>query len=256
VIECRLGAARVVWTDRHGGVSAGSYGTANLSAAGADSPAAVAENRQRLADRLDLGEPGGWWWLRQVHGASVVVADRPPPGVPPTADAAVTARTGLPLVVLTADCAPVALACDDAVGVVHAGWSGLLAGVVEAAVDSLRRVGRGEVRAALGPCIRPARYEFGRADLRRVIDRYGPEVEARTDEDRPALDVPTAVRAALARVGVGLDDVAVCTAACPDYFSHRRDGETGRQALVAVLEPAGPERPGAKREEKRQERRA
>ena len=140
---------------------------------------------------------------------------------------------------LTADCAPIALCAANAVGVVHAGWPGLLAGVVGAGVDALRAVApAAEVRAVLGPCVHPARYEFGAADLAKLVDRFGPGVAARTDEGRPALDIPAAVRVALAEAGVtDLVDVDVCTSASPDHFSHRRDGPTGRQALVAVIEP-------------------
>jgi len=148
----------------------------------------------------------------------------------------VTTTTRLPLVVLTADCAPIALVTDDAVAAVHAGWQGLLAGVVESAVARLRELGRGSVRAALGPCIRPARYEFGAADLERVAARFGNGVRATTDAGKPALDIPAAVRIALARAGVDdLYDCGVCTSASPDHFSHRRDGQTGRQGLVAFL---------------------
>ena len=94
------------------------------------------------------------------------------------------------------------------------------------------------MRAALGPCIHPARYEFGTDDLQRVVARLGASVESRTDDGRPALDVPAGVRAALASVGVDeLDDVDVCTSSSPDHFSYRRDGPTGRQALVAWIEP-------------------
>lgn len=185
---------------------------------------------------LHLDDPRGWCWLRQVHGSTVLDADAPPDGEDRPADAAVTRTPGRPLTVLTADCAPIVLACDDALAVAHAGWTGLLAGVVEAAVTRLRAVGRGPVRAALGPCIHPARYEFGADDLARVVDAYGPTVAGTTDAGRPALDLPAGVRAALARVEVtDLEDVDVCTAASPDHFSYRRDGETGRQALVAVL---------------------
>jgi polyphenol oxidase len=172
-----------------------------------------------------------------VHGADVVHAVGAPPLAPPTADAAVTTQRGLPLVVQTADCAPVVLASDDALAVAHAGWPGLLTGVLEAAVTRLRSIGHGEIRAALGPCVHPDHYEFGRADLDRLVDRLGSVVEGVTAAGRPALDVPAAVRAALGRVGVvALDDVDVCTAASRDHFSYRRDGVTGRQALVAVLD--------------------
>jgi hypothetical protein len=198
-----------------------------------------------LAERLGLGDPGAWCWLRQVHGATVVAGEDHAREQdlagrkdiePPEADAAVSATPGLPLVVLTADCAPVALACDDAVGVAHAGWPGLLGGVLEAAVARLRRIGSGPVRAALGPCVHPDRYEFGRRDLDRMVEALGPTVESRTAEGTPALDVPAGVRAALGNVGVtDVHDVDVCTSASPDHFSHRRDGITGRQGLVVVL---------------------
>jgi copper oxidase (laccase) domain-containing protein len=86
--------------------------------------------------------------------------------------------------------------------------------------------------------VHPEQYEFGAADLARVVDRLGPSVASRTADGRPALDIPEAVRAALGRAGVtDCDDVGVCTAASTDHFSHRRDGTTGRQALVVVLEP-------------------
>jgi polyphenol oxidase len=196
----------------------------------------VRENRARLAATLGLGDPDRWWWLHQVHGAAVLDADEPPPAAAPPADAAVTTTAGRPLAVLTADCAPVVLASDDAVAVVHAGWVGLLTGVVAAAVDRLRARGRGPVRAAIGPCIHPDRYAFGADELGRVVAAFGPTVAARTADGGPALDLPAAVRAALAGVGVtDVHDVGVCTAASADHFSYRRDGETGRQAVVAVL---------------------
>ena len=174
--------------------------------------------------------------MRQVHGAAVHVASRPTGVEPPEADAAVTAVRGLPIAVITADCAPLALACDDAVGVVHAGHRGLELGVIEAAVAALREIGNGPVRAYLGPCIRPARYEFGEADLARLVARFGPEVAARTHDGRPALDIPTAVRIALGACAVDdFADAGVCTAASPAHYSYRRDGLTGRQATIAVL---------------------
>ena len=226
-----------MWTDRRGGVSAPPFAEANIGTSVGDDPAAVTANRRRLADRLGLGDPDAWCWLRQVHGAVVVDGGSAASADPPDADAVVSRQPGLPLVVQTADCAPIALATDDAVGVVHAGWPGLLAGVIEAAVDALRAAGTGPVRAALGPCVHPADYEFGRADLDRVVATLGRSVEARTREGAPALDLPASVRAALARMDVDeLVDVDVCTFASPDHFSYRRDGVTGRQALVAVLE--------------------
>jgi hypothetical protein len=238
VVERRVGGARIVFTDRNGGVSRAPFATRNLADHVGDDDTAVAENRRRLAGELGLLDPSGWVWLRQVHGKAVVALTGPS-GAPPEADAAVTTTRGLPLTVLTADCAPIALCTPNAVGVVHAGWPGLLAGVVEAGVDAIRRRDPGAVvRAVLGPCVHPERYEFGPADLARIVDRLGPSVASRTAGGRPALDIPEAVRVVLARAGVtDCDDVGVCTAESVDHFSYRRDGRTGRQALVVVLEP-------------------
>jgi YfiH family protein len=199
-----------------------------------------------VAQRLGL-PPGGWAWLHQVHGATVVAGEDHTSGEPPKADAAVTARSGVPLVVQSADCAPIALATDDAVAVVHAGWPGLVEGVISRAVVRLREISRGgvrggatggsDVRAALGPCVHACCYEFGRDDLDRVIAALDESVEARTSDGLLALDIPAAVRVALDRVGVTeVHDVDVCTFTSPDHFSYRRDGTTGRQALVAVLD--------------------
>lgn len=238
MIEERLGEARVLWTERSGGVSAAPYASANLATHVGDDPEAVAENRRRVARAAGLPDPAGWWFLEQVHGPGVVtVAGPPAPGSrPPRADAAVTAAAGVPLVVLTADCAPVVLADDRAVGVVHAGWRGLLAGVVEAAVAALRRTGSGPVRARVGACVRPAHYEFGPDDLAAMVERFGPTVAGRTGAGRPALDVGAAVARALAEAGV--DDVGDpgwdTVGDAGRWFSHRRDGTTGRQALIVV----------------------
>jgi YfiH family protein len=169
-----------------------------------------------------------------VHGDVVVVVDAPP-AVSPVADAAVTTTVGLPLVVLTADCAPIALVAPHAIGVVHAGWPGLEQGIIGEAVDALKARSPGPVRAVLGPCIQPEQYEFGADLLERLVERLGPEVAARTAEGAPALDIPAAVRLSLVRAGVSeLTDVGVCTSASPDHFSHRRDGVTGRQAVVVM----------------------
>ena len=146
-----------------------------------------------------------------------------------------TTEVGVPLAIMTADCAPVVLANDGAVAVAHAGHRGLAAGVLEAAVDALRAVASGDVRAFLGPCIRVECYEFGAGDLAELVEQFGPEVEGRTRNGEPAFDIAAAVRVALARVGVDdLDDCGICTADSPEYFSYRRDGVTGRQVTVAT----------------------
>ncbi len=202
-----------------------------------DDPARVAGNRVALGEALGLPPASTWCWLDQVHGSTVVVADACAGAAsPPRADAAVTAAQGLPLVVMTADCLPIALAVDDAIAVVHAGWQGLLAGVVEAAVTRLRATGTGDVRAAIGPCAGPGRYEFGRADLDRMVAAFGPTVEAVTVDGKPSLHLAEGARRALARSGVSdVWDSGICTIESSEHFSYRREHRTGRQALVAWI---------------------
>lgn len=177
-------------------------------------------------------------WLTQVHGAGVVVVNELGQGAGSEADAAVTALPGAALSVITADCAPVVLTTAHAVGAVHAGWRGLVAGVVQAAVAALQDLTDDPVTAWLGPCIRPRCYEFGGDDLDVVAARFGPGVRSTTAWGTPALDVPASVRAALGEVSVtDVRDTGVCTACSAVHHSHRVDSTSGRQAAFVWLEP-------------------
>jgi purine-nucleoside/S-methyl-5'-thioadenosine phosphorylase / adenosine deaminase len=136
-----------------------------------------------------------------------------------------------------ADCAPVALVAGEAVAAVHVGWRGLLAGVVPTAVELARRRGGGPVRAVVGPCISATHYEFGARELDQLTRRLGPTISGRTADGTAALDLRAGVRAALDDAGVAEHtDVDLCTYASDAYFSHRRDGVTGRQALIITRE--------------------
>jgi YfiH family protein len=193
-------------------------------------------------DELDAGVvarramvcPLPWTWLRQMHGDAVVVVGAPGEGAGTKADAAVTDRPGSALAVLTADCAPVALASDEGViGVAHAGWKGLLAGVLPRTVEAMRVLGATDVRAILGPCIHAECYEFGTTDLDAVARRLGDAVRGTTKAGAPALDVPAAVRGALLEADVAdVGDVDVCTACSTEHWSWRARQDTARQAVV------------------------
>jgi YfiH family protein len=227
---------RIICSDRRGGVSRPPFDSCNVGDHVGDDPDAVARNRAAIAAAAALPDPRTWVWIDQVHGRDVVEATGPSGGRNESADATVTAVPALPVAVVTADCAPVVLANDDAAGIVHAGHRGLAVGVIEAAVERLRAIGGGRVRAFLGPCIRAECYEFGPDDLAALVARFGTAVEGRTRAGRPALDLPAGVRVALAGAGVhDLDDCGVCTFDDPHAFSYRRDGTTGRQVTVAVL---------------------
>ena len=181
--------------------------------------------------------PRPWTWLHQVHGADVLTVARPGQHAGADADAAVTATPGCALAVRTADCAPVVLVGERAVGVVHAGWRGLAAGVLEAAVEALRSLDGGPVQAHLGPCIRPGCYEFDGPELDGLVDRFGAGIRGTTTWGTPALDLPQLVRAALGAAGVeALSDDAGCTACDLRWYSHRARGEVERFATVAWIE--------------------
>jgi YfiH family protein len=220
--------------------------------AAADGDFAVGQPAGTLAARREALVPLPWTWLDQVHGDRVVVVDEPGAQAGVHADAAVTARPGAALAIHTADCAPVALVADEGVvAAVHVGWRGLVAGVVERAVDAVHRAGGGRLRAVVGPCIHACCYEFGAGDLDRVADRYGDGVRATTRSGRPALDLPAAVTSALSALSAlsaqsAIPSAAVptgagCTACgTPPMFSHRARGDTARQAMVVWLEdPTG-----------------
>lgn len=203
--------------------------------------------------RRTTGRP--WTMLDEVHGTDVHEVDAAADptaagGVPawPLAgvgDVLLTGQARTPLAIWAADCAPIALfGSGGTTAVLHAGWKGLAAGVVDVALDAVERRGDTVVVAVLGPVIHPCCYEFGRADLRRVADALGvapDRLTATTAAGSTALDVPGVVHLALARRGVSLAAIGPCTGCGGALFSHRCRGDLGRHALVAWTEPAGSE---------------
>jgi YfiH family protein len=234
---------RALSTLRGGGVSGSSYATLNLGDHVGDAAAAVAENRRSL--RAAAGLPAEPTWLVQVHG--ICVRDLDALGGPGPADAAVTAQPGRVCAILTADCLPVLLAVDSGavhtgarVGAAHAGWRGLAGGVIEATVSALG-ASPGDLLAWLGPAIGPRHFEIG-AEVREALLRGDPGAEAAFEPNargRYMADLYSLARRRLARLGVErIYGGGECTYTDRDkYFSHRRDGQTGRQATLIWLEP-------------------
>lgn len=177
-----------------------------------------------------------WTWVRQVHGAEVVRVESPGGAAGARADAVVTDQAGCAIAVLTADCAPVALAsAEGVIGVAHAGWRGVAAGVIDATVAEMRALGATDVVAVVGPCIHAECYAFGPDDLDAVAAILGDDVRATTAAGDPALDLPAAVHAALSHAGLdpsAVTDVGACTACSPRWFSWRARQEQQRQAAV------------------------
>jgi len=234
---------------RQGGVSSGVYASLNCGPGSRDDAANVTENRARVADILGA-EPSRLITVFQKHSADAVVTDKPwKEGKIPEADAIVTAKPGLAIGVLTADCAPV-LFCDGAAGVIgaaHAGWRGALSGIVEATVEAMRKLGaRPEhITAVIGPTISQDAYEVGADFVERFLADE-PESAAFfiTDEGsgEPHFDLPAYVGERLARAGVGsIADLGFCTY-CEEtrLFSYRRsqhhgEEDYGRQISAILL---------------------
>lgn len=227
------GGATAVFSTREGGVSEGDFASLNLGVVTEDLISDVMENRLRLAGALGI-EPTRVSMGFQVHGSELSRADPRNPGAyadpeaspPMEADGQLSDEAGRPLLVLVADCLPVALLGSDGLAMLHCGWRGLAAGIVGEAVREI-----GGVSAAVGPGIGPCCFEVG------------PEVEAEFDDlgdglmNGRNLDLPEVARRLLARAGVEkIESAGLCTCCDRRFFSHRRDeGRTGRQAGIAWL---------------------
>ncbi len=194
---------------RQGGVSKGLYEGLNTGLGSADDPAAVAENRRRVAAALG-GGPDDLAACYQIHSSLTRVATGPWSGDRPEGDAVVTATVGVIPAVLTADCAPVLLADAEArvVAAVHAGWKGALGGVVHSAVTAMEALGArpGRIVAVVGPCIAQASYEVG-ADFQERFAHHDPGSErffaAGVSTDRRMFDLPGFVLWRLEQAGIG-----------------------------------------------------
>lgn len=202
----------------------------------ADGDFAVGRPGVELDARRRAFAPGRWTWFQQVHGAVVVRVDEPGRGAGEVADAGVTTIVGATLAVHTADCVPVVLSAGGAVAVAHAGWRGVVEGVIPATVAALRDMATGDVHAFVGPHIRAGHYAFGARELDEVAAVAGDTVRSSTIEGQPALDMTAAVRSVLGRAGVDAVSVVDDDTADPRWFSHRVRADRERQVTVAWLE--------------------
>jgi len=222
-IDLEVPGAHVRFTARGGGVSDGAYASLNLGCFTPDDPARVAENHRRAGGGRPLA------FARQVHGAQVVVLDAPPEaGAVPEGDGVVTTRRGVAALVVTADCLPIAVAGEGGLAMVHAGWRGLAAGVLEAGVRALRAEGVGAaLHAVIGPGAGVCCYEVG--------DEVAARFPGWARRGRH-LDLKAVAAARLRDAGVAeVVDVGRCTLCEPEvFFSHRASGPvTGRQGGLA-----------------------
>ncbi len=175
-----------------------------------------------------------WTWLNQVHGSELVIVDTPGQSAGAEADAAVTLTAGCPIAVNTADCAPLVMTSTSGVAVVHVGWRGAVAGVVGAAAEALTAGGAVAQASWLGPCIGPSAYEFGAAELDRLVKQFGDRVRATTAHGAAALDMYEVIAAACAQADWPIPERPECTSS-EKFFSHRTRADKGRQTTVAWI---------------------
>jgi hypothetical protein len=235
---------------REGGVSGGVYAGLNGGLGSRDDPAAVRENRRRMAERLGV-VPENLLSVHQTHSPDAVVATGPWPGpARPKADAMVTTNEGLALGITTADCAPILFADARArvIGAAHAGWKGALTGILESTIDAMEKLGaeRGGMVAAIGPLIRQPSYEVGSEFVERFIEADADNAAFFLPGERNGhamFDLASYIRGRLENAGVlMIDDLGVDTYSDARCYSYRRSvhrGETdyGRHVHAIALEP-------------------
>jgi purine-nucleoside/S-methyl-5'-thioadenosine phosphorylase / adenosine deaminase len=217
-------SARVWFFTREGGVSEPPYDSLNISTLVGDDEDAVAENLSRIRSAME-DRPSAW--VRQVAGDGVVEVEGA--GFAGEGDALVTRKEGHALVVAVADCVPVALVGEGAVGVVHSGWRGTLA---EVSGKAARKVG-GPVRAYVGPSIRGCCYEVSEELADEFAERFGSGVVSGR-----YLSLPDAIGRTLEEARVEeVHDLGLCTGCRPDlFYSHRKQGpKTGRNLAAVAL---------------------
>ncbi len=220
----------------------------NLGLRCGDDDGVVAGNRVMLEKGLEL--PSTPRWLRQVHGTGVVHFDDPLTGpagegaklAEPEADAAITQVPGTVLAILTADCLPVAFAARDGseIAIAHAGWRGLATGVLEATVAGMRTQ-PADIVAWLGPAAGADAYEVG-DEVRDAFVQRDAGADVAFVATRPGhwhVDLYTLARQRLTAAGVAdVHGGGLCTISDPGrFFSHRRDGRSGRMATLVYMQP-------------------
>lgn len=230
---------------RKGGVSKGFYEGLNCGIGSSDDSDAVTENKARVAQHLGLTSDA-LLGVHQVHSDKVLVADRTIQNRP-KADALVTTTTGLGLFVLSADCQPVLFADHKAgvIGTAHAGWRGALAGILEATVSAMEKLGakRNKIEAVIGPCISQAAYEVGQEFFENFADTdpsYTSFFINSATTGKYMFDLPRFGLSRLRTAGISnCEWVGECTYFAPDkYYSFRRTthkGEADYGRLISVI---------------------
>ncbi|MFN8015232.1 MAG: polyphenol oxidase family protein [Acidimicrobiia bacterium] len=233
----------VAFTNRLGGTSKAPYDSLNLGIHVEDDFGDVIRNREllynELSKRYEIPKNSSWGFLNQTHENRIVNFDavfNVDNENPPTADASITSKKQFPLVVMTADCGPLAIYTKSVVAVVHASWRSVRSGIIESIVDEFKYLVPNEkIKSILGPCIHSDNYEFDPQLLDELKVTLGDDVATTTIDSKPAFDLVAAIENKLEDLNVSNEIFDIDTFSNKNYFSYRRDGVTGRQGVIAWL---------------------
>lgn len=230
----KSGKANWSFFGRQGGVSKKPYDSLNLADHVKDDENNILKNREILAEHLSMPLV----LIGATHSANVVNVQSEFPEVHPDTDALVTRETNLGIVIMSADCAPIILfdPVSHVVGVVHAGWQGMLVGVVANSIEVMFDLGAEpqNMKAIIGPTISAKNFTATQQRFDEVKD-IEPSAAVKLPDGKLAIDIRKGVKSQLAKYQIKTTDLNICTFDTPDLFSFRRDPVTGRNATVAWL---------------------
>ena len=223
--------ARWWFTDRSGGVSKAPYASLNLAAHVGDDLDNVRRNRELLETEMSAGPLS---WMGPVHGVDLQEIDEAT-ALTPNVDALATSRSGVPLVTLGADCVPLLMIAGDLAIAAHIGWRGFVDGMADTICDAVTRHGAtvAASKVLLGPAICGSCYGIP-GDRAKAIEQVAPTALVDARAGGVGADIRRGLTAVLSYRGADVQSIGPCTAEDVQYFSHRRDGVTGRQGGVIV----------------------
>ncbi len=197
----------------------------------------VNQDSETLTRRQRLIVDEQWSYLEQVHDTGVLHIEFPGQHQGEQGDALWTNNSEVPISIQVADCVPVALISSlGSLCLVHAGWKGLVRGVIDEAVDAMMQIGKRPTTAVIGPCIHPSSYAFGEREIDQVCNVFGESVRSKTQEGCLALNLPKTVEVALRNNGIEeLVRFDECTSNSEKFWSYRLRKEEERQAVVGWI---------------------
>lgn len=230
----KQGKAHWSFFGRHGGVSKSPFDSLNIADHVEDKIEDVNRNREILSEFLEMPLV----FIGATHSSNVVNVKSEYPNVHKDTDALVTRETNLGLVIMSADCAPIVLVDPIAhvVGVVHAGWQGMLVGVVENSVEGMLDLGAEtqNMKAIIGPTISAKNFSSNQDRYEEVKNKV-PSAAVKLSNGDYAVDIRKGIKTQLAKYQIKTTDLNICTFENKDVFSYRRDPVTGRNASVVWL---------------------